>query len=59
MIIERDHPARSAQYIKHTVGEMPEMPANVAEALAAVSLKRPYATDVAEIIFALDAVSQQ
>ncbi len=59
VIIERDHPARSAQYIKHTVGEAPDMPQNVAEAIAPVALGRAYATDVEEIIFALDAVSQK
>jgi threonine synthase len=56
VLVVRDHPARSAQYIKHTVGEAPEIPAYISDALRPVSLGRPLITDAEEIIFALDAV---
>ena len=41
VLVVRDHPALSADYIKHTVGETPAMPANVAEALEPTALGKP------------------
>jgi threonine synthase len=41
VIIARDHPSLSADYIKHTLGEMPEMPEKIISAIRPVSLGRP------------------
>ena len=40
VLVVRDHPALNADYIKHTVGEMPLMPENIAALLTPTVLKR-------------------
>ena len=41
VIIARDHPSLSADYIRHTLGEVPEMPENIATVLSPVTIGRP------------------
>ena len=40
VLVVRDHPALSSEYIRHTVGEKPEMPENIAAALEPTHLDR-------------------
>jgi threonine synthase len=42
VIIARDHPSLSAEYVRHCTGETPEMPENVAAVLKPCSIGRPY-----------------
>lgn len=53
VLVMRDHPALSQKYIRHTIGELPEMPDNVAEALEPTELKKPLITGADEVISAL------
>jgi threonine synthase len=41
VIIARDHPSLSADYIRHTLGEVPDMPDNIAAVLTPVKIGRP------------------
>ena len=41
VLVMRDHPALHTDYLKHTVGEKPEMPDNVAEALEPTATGKP------------------
>lgn len=41
VIIARDHPSLSADYIRHALGEVPEMPENIASVLKPVTIGRP------------------
>lgn len=45
-----NHPALSSDYCRHVVGETPEMPENVREALKPVELKKNVISDVSELI---------
>ena len=57
VLVVRDHPALSADYIRHAVGEMPAMPANVAEALAPTDIGRPLAANARQsVISALESL---
>lgn len=58
VLVMRDHPALSADYIKHTVGELPEMPDNIAEALEPAAIGRPFAAATWEtVVAALESIS--
>lgn len=54
VLVSRDHPALDADFIRHTTGEAPEMPASVAEALRPTELKKPLITTSAEVVAALE-----
>ncbi|MDE5899500.1 MAG: threonine synthase [Treponemataceae bacterium] len=41
VLIMRDHPALSAEFVRHTVGELPAMPESIRDALAPMKLSRP------------------
>lgn len=56
VLIMRDHPAFSADYIRHTVGECPEIPDNVKKSLQKTELNRKFVTTSEEIICLLDLV---
>ncbi|MDE5614955.1 MAG: threonine synthase, partial [Treponemataceae bacterium] len=57
VLVIRDHPALNADYIKHTVGEMPTMPANVAEALAPTKIGKPLAANARQsVVSALESL---
>lgn len=49
VLIERDDPALSSEYVRHTTGELPEMSANVQKSLCAVSLKKPLVKTASEV----------
>ncbi len=49
VLIERDDPALSSEYVRHTTGELPEMNANVQKSLCAVSLKKPLVKTASEV----------
>lgn len=50
VLVERDSPSLSAEYVRHTTGSSPDMPDNVASALEKVSLKRPFARTAEDIV---------
>ncbi len=56
VLVLRDHPALSSEYIRHTTGEAPEMPENVQKALQPVEIKRPPVTEASQIIELLNSV---
>lgn len=41
VLVMRDHPALSSEFIKHTIGEAPEMPENIKNAFKKTELKQP------------------
>lgn len=49
VLIARDHPALSTEYIRHSIGEIPEMPDRIANALCPVSFNRPYLRTTEEL----------
>lgn len=49
VLIARDHPSLSPDYIRQTIGETPEMPGSVYEALKASSPGKPAVSTVEEI----------
>ena len=49
VLIARDHPSFSAEYIKHTIGEEPEMPASIKESQVHINLERPLISSFEEI----------
>jgi len=49
VIIARDHPSLSADYIRHTLGEVPEMPENIAAVLSPVTIGRPTIKSAGEL----------
>lgn len=53
VLVMRDSPALSAEYIRHTIGEEPALPESVAHALTPVALSKPMITTSAEVITAL------
>ncbi|MBQ0051433.1 MAG: threonine synthase [Treponema sp.] len=50
VLVMRDHPALSSEYIRHAIGEAPEMPARIKEALAPVELKKPLLREASEVV---------
>ena len=52
VLVVRDHPALSADYIKHATGESPVLPANVAEALAPTQIGKPLAAGTKDDVLA-------
>ena len=57
VLVVRDHPVLSADYIKHTVGEMPAMPEKVASALEPTVIGKPLAPAKRDVVVrALDAL---
>ena len=44
VLINRDHPSLSQDYIRHTVGEVPEMPLGVKKSLLKFNLNKPVIT---------------
>jgi len=59
VLVMRHAPAHSAAFIKHSVGEVPEIPANTAAALKPVSLNRPLvaANDIEQVISVLNSLN--
>ncbi len=49
ILVSRDHPSLSADYVRHTVGEAPEMPDSVREALRPVNTGRPCVASADEL----------
>lgn len=58
VLVSRDHPALDADFIRHTIGEAPELPASVAEALSPTVLEKPLVTTSAEVVTALEMLQQ-
>ncbi|MCR5723704.1 MAG: pyridoxal-phosphate dependent enzyme [Treponema sp.] len=56
VLVVRDHPALSADYIRHTTGEVPVLPESVASALEPTELVRPKITTEADVIAALESL---
>lgn len=53
VLVMRDHPALKAEYIRHTLGEAPEMPERIAEALRHTSIDRPCAATAEEVLLTM------
>lgn len=49
VLIARDHPSLSPDYIRHTIGEIPEMPASIKEAFILSTPGKPAVSSVEEI----------
>ncbi|MCK9169301.1 MAG: threonine synthase [Treponema sp.] len=49
VLVARDHPSLSADYMQHTLGEVPEMPENINAVLRHVSLNKPVIRTVEEL----------
>ena len=56
VLVLRDDPALSSEYIRHATGETPEMPENVQKALNPVQIKKPPVTEASQIIELLNSV---
>ena len=54
VLVMRDHPALSSDYIRHTWGEAPQMPENIANSLKATNLNRPLLKSTSDVIKALE-----
>lgn len=50
VLVMRDHPALSSDWIRHAIGEAPEMPQRIKEALSPVELKKPLVKEASEVI---------
>ncbi len=56
VLVQRDHPALSSEWIRHNTGIAPEMPSNIAAALTKNELNRPFlmtAEDIKQVILSL------
>lgn len=56
VLVMREHPALNSDYIRHTVGEAPEMPENIASALKPTVLNRKYALNTADVVKAMECI---
>lgn len=56
VLVMRDHPALSSAYIKHTIGESPEMPENIKNALQLFELNKPMLKTTEEVIKLIESV---
>jgi len=56
VLVMRDHPALSKKFIRHTTGEIPEMPDNIAQALEPTTIKKPLITEASQVISALESL---
>lgn len=50
VLVERDHPALSAEFVKHSLGEVPDLPQNVADALKPCEIGKPPAKSAGEVL---------
>jgi threonine synthase len=50
VLVMRDHPAFSSEFIRHTIGEAPEMPENIKEVLKPTTLNRKMMKTAEEVI---------
>ena len=53
VLVMRDHPALNSEYIRHTLGENPEMPESIALALRKTQLDRPCVSSAIEVLLAM------
>ncbi|MBR1536793.1 MAG: pyridoxal-phosphate dependent enzyme [Treponema sp.] len=53
VLVMRDHPALKSEYIRHTLGEAPEMPERISEALRHTDLGRPYVSSAEEVLICM------
>ncbi len=53
VLVMRDHPALKSEYIRHTLGEAPEMPERISEALRHTDLGRPYVNSAEEVLICM------
>ncbi|WP_191013861.1 pyridoxal-phosphate dependent enzyme [Treponema zioleckii] len=58
VLIMRDHPSLSSEYIKHNVGETPEMPENMKQFWKSVQINRPVVSTAEEIMELIKKVKQ-
>ncbi len=50
VLVMRDHPALSSDYIRHTVGEAPALPENIMASLTPTELKKPLVSSADEVV---------
>ncbi|WP_407428799.1 pyridoxal-phosphate dependent enzyme [Treponema sp.] len=53
VLVMRDHPVLKAEFIRHTLGEAPEMPERILEALRHNELNRPCAASSEEVLLTM------
>ncbi|MBQ9207285.1 MAG: pyridoxal-phosphate dependent enzyme [Treponema sp.] len=53
VLVMRDHPTVKSEFIRHTLGEAPEMPERIEDALRHTVLNRPYLGSAMEVILAM------
>ncbi|MBP3773546.1 MAG: pyridoxal-phosphate dependent enzyme [Treponema sp.] len=53
VLVMRDHPALNSEYIRHTLGEAPEMPERIMEALRHTELGRPCVASPEEVFLTM------
>ena len=49
VLIARDHPSISEEYVRRMIGEVPEMPDAIKESFVSVKLNRPYIKSATEL----------
>ncbi len=57
VLIARDHPAIDADFIRHCIGEAPDMPSHIAAALRTVLLNKPLVKSEADVLKIIQSVS--
>lgn len=57
VLIARDHPTIDADFIRRCIGEAPQMPQNVADALRPVQLKKPLIKSEADVLKIIQDIS--
>ena len=53
VLVMRDHPALKSEYIRHTLGNAPEMPERISEALCHNELNRPCVVSSEEVLLTM------
>ena len=54
VLVMRDHPALNSEYVRHSTGEMPEIPENIQKAFLPVQIKKPLITEALQVIKILE-----
>lgn len=49
VLVARDSPALSAEFVRHTIGETPKMNENIKKSFEKIDLKRPYIKSINEV----------
>lgn len=53
VLVMRDHPALNSEYIRHTLGEAPEIPERISQALQHTTIDRPCVSTAEEVLLTM------